>query len=211
MNTSGIFKLSIIILLLAFIGCSSTKNTNLLRGYLERGDMYYKAGGFDNYQRSENQYRHALNIDLTNIEALVSLGSIYYIYYEHYLQQEDNSTALSYLNISYNCFNQTLKHEPDYPEPYFMLARLNYCIKKYDEGIKLLQKVLTLSSADIITQAMAHRELGRLYNAQKKYPEALSEFEEYLRILPEPEDAYKIKRAIKELEKGIASSSEKEE
>jgi len=206
----NLMKLSIIISLFVLIGCSGgPSQSDKLAGYIERGDMYYEAGDFDNLLRAEHQYRRALTIDPTNGYVLFRLGNIYYIYYEHHLYRNERETAWHYWNISYNCFNEALKREPHNPDLYFGLATLNYCIKKYDEGIKLVQKVITLSSADIIVQAQAHRELGRFYNAQEKYSDALREFKEYLQILPDAPDADNIKMVIKMLEKEIKPEPEK--
>ena len=203
-------KASIIISVLLLIGCgSSSGNLNRVAGYIERGDMYFGAGDFDNMLRAEDQYRRALDIDSTNVYVLLRLGDIYYLYFEHHLALKDSETALRYWNTSYNCYNEAVKNQPGNPEPYFGLARLNGRATKYDEGIKLMQKVLNLSSADIVAQAEAHRELGRFYNAQGKYADALREFKEYLQILPDARDADNVNRAIKELEKAIPAPEKK--
>ena len=196
--------------LLIFAGCSSgPTDKDRLGGYIERGDMYYDVGDLDNYLKAEDQYRRALAIDPKHPRVLIRLGQIYFIYFQNYLYFKDIKMAQDNWNYSYNCFNEALKSEPDNPEPYFGLYRLNYCIKKYDESEKLIRKVMSLPTIDIITQGEAHKELGRIYNAQEKYPEALKEFKEYLEILPEASDSDNIRLIIRTLEKGIPANTEK--
>lgn len=203
-------KVGLLIFILLLSSCSSSSNnTNRLAGYIERGDMYYEAGDFDNLLRAEDQYRRAINIDPNNVYVLLRLGDVYYVYFEYYLNLKDSEKSRQCWNISYNCYTEIMKNQPDNPVPYFGLAKLNGRLMRYDEGIKLMQRVLNLSSADVIFQAEAHRELGRLYNAQDKYADALKEFKEYLLILPDAKDADNIKRAIKELEKAINTPPEK--
>lgn len=201
-----ITRLCLILLLLIMVSCKSTKEDEIkkekLAGYLDRGDMYYKIA---DYKRAENQYLYALSIDPENIEALIRLGNIYYVTYESYLLQKDQSKALHYWNTSFNCFNEIIKHKPDYPEPYLMMARLNYCVNKLEESIKLLKKIFSMPSADVITKAIAHKELGRAYNKQENFTEALKEFKEYLRILPDADDSDSVRLAIRMIEKNMSN------
>jgi tetratricopeptide (TPR) repeat protein len=209
LNITSIILGTIIII---FAGCASgVTDKDRLLGYIERGDMYYDAGDLDNYLKAEDQYRRALALDPKHPRVLAKLGEIYFIYFQNYLYFKDVKMAQDNWNYSYNCFNEAAKYDPEQPQAYFGLYRLNYCIKKYDEAERLIRKIMTLSTIDVITDGNCHKELGRLYNAQENYPEALKEFKKYLEILPEAQDADNIKLIIKTLEKGIPPNQEKKQ
>jgi tetratricopeptide (TPR) repeat protein len=191
-------------------GCNSTGEIDKMRldGYIQRGEMYFSSGGVENILKAEQQYTWAFEIDPKNPIVLLRLGNIYYIYYESYLDEGKTEMAVKYWEASYNSYDKLRKLQPDYPEPYFGLATLFYCRRQYDDGISLLKKILILKSSDIITEAAVHKELGRFYNIQEKFPEAIQEFKEYIRLDPEADDAPTIQSIINTIEKDIKNNPE---
>lgn len=188
--------------LFIFTGCKATGEIDKIKldGYIQRGEMYFNSGGPENILRAERQYLRAFELDPENPIVLLRLGNIYYIYYESHIDKNETEMAINYWKASYNSYDQLRKLHPDYPEPYFGLANLHYCIRQYDEGISLLMKVLELESSDIITKAAAHKELGRFYNIQEKFPDAIREFKEYVRLQPNADDTPTVQMMINTIE-----------
>lgn len=170
----------------------------LIQEYLERGNLYFRVGDLTNLESAKNQYLRAINLDPNQPEALSQLGKVYYILYEKALWDKELNSAQNYWNTSYNCFRKSLEYKSSNPDPYFGLATLHYCAQHYDRAIEQLKKVKTVigvEQKDIIAEM--HYELGRCYNAQKKYDLTLEEFNLYIDILPEGPHAANVKEAIK--------------
>lgn len=185
------------------LNCSSFGYTQSkkekIQGYLERGDIYFRAENYPSYVRAEKQYRNVIHLDPTNYEAYSRLGYIYYIFYENHLWRNRIEDAAQAWNEAYHCFNAALKYKPSYDEACIGLAMIYHCVQRYDKAIELLEQVLSLPKADDLLKGKAYFWLGRCYIGQNKFSEMVRVFKEYLKILPKGSEADELRRAIREV------------
>ena len=98
----------------------------------------------------------------------------------------DNKSSLKILN-------QLIATYPNYAEAWNKRATLNYMIGRYDESLADISKVLELEPRHF--GALSGR--GMIYQAQKKWSEALDAFREALELNP---NMTAVKNAIHEME-----------
>ncbi len=83
---------------------------------------------------------------------------------------------------------EAIRLKPDYPEAYNALGSLYIDMKQYDKAIKWLEKAAT----DIYykTPHYAYFNLGRVYEAQKKFDLAIENYKRAIEIAPRFSRAY---------------------
>jgi tetratricopeptide (TPR) repeat protein len=121
---------------------------------------------------AEAAFRKATEADPTNFDGWVNIGRV---------RTQEGDTA-----TSFQVLDQALSLKPDLARANYFYARNLKEEGKYDEAIKKLQSVLKQYPRDRVVR----NELGRIYFLQKKYQDAVKEFEVTLSIDPEDLQAH---------------------
>jgi tetratricopeptide (TPR) repeat protein len=165
----------------------------------------------NDFQRAEFSFKKAIELDSNFADAYIQLGLVYYILYEKEVSSTKSKNMLSqYYNSSDNCFYKALKCGSKNPRLYTGIARLQIVVNQFGKAIVNLLKAQELTQIDdISTEIIIHYELGNCYLAQEKYLEALSEYKEYLELVPLGQEHENIEYVIKEIEKQLGNPSPK--
>jgi tetratricopeptide (TPR) repeat protein len=122
------------------------------------------------YTSATTALKRAVSLDATFSRAWIELGATY-------AASKDKSAAL-------NAFQRAVEADPKQVVPYKILAFMCMGLGKRDDAIATWQKLQSIAPADPDLVA----NLGGLYMAQKRYPEAASLFEPAAKA--NPSDAY---------------------
>ena len=118
---------SIIIMVIIFF--RTVKNSIIFYDYSNRGLIQYSA---NNFQNAIESYKEALNYKKDDFKTLYNIGIAY-------LELNDYKNADMY-------FKQSIEINPFFYEGLIASAKANTGLGKYDESIKILEKLLTLNS-----------------------------------------------------------------
>ncbi|GAI41758.1 unnamed protein product [marine sediment metagenome] len=168
--------------------------------------MYFED---QDYPRAEQQLLKAIHLNPKYAEAYNLLGNLYYrLFYQAEVFDKDRQAAEKYWKRAYNCYQEVRKLKPDFPDPCIGLALLYIDIEEFDKAINLLMKARQSRPDDPWLEAVVHYHLGRCYNAKRQYPEALKEFNAYLRLSPEGPEADAVRMALRLIERKLKKSPE---
>jgi Flp pilus assembly protein TadD len=126
----------------------------------------------NDYKNAENAFTRATEADPNNFDGWVNIGRVR-------TQEGDTATAVKVLD-------KALSLKPDLARANYFYARNLKADGKYDEAIAKLQSVLKQYPRDRVVR----NELGRIYFLQKRYSDAVQQFEYTLTIDPEDLQAH---------------------
>jgi tetratricopeptide (TPR) repeat protein len=83
-------------------------------------------------------------------------------------------------------FQAELDNDPQHMQAMLYLADADIQLEKIDDAMPLLEKLVSQNSEN----AMAHRDLGIVYTARDRNPEAVKEFQQAIRLAPNDVNAH---------------------
>jgi tetratricopeptide (TPR) repeat protein len=86
-------------------------------------------------------------------------------------------------------YTEAIEKGPRFLEAYAALGRLYADLDYLDQAVQVFSGALQVAQKDTEEEANIHHLLGTVYQQQNKYPDALREFKEALRIAPGKQDA----------------------
>ena len=126
----------------------------------------------NDFKNAENAFTRATEADPNNFDGWVNIGRV--------RTQEGNTTT------AVKVLDKALSLKPDLARANYFYARNLKADGKYDEAIAKLQSVLKQYPRDRVVR----NELGRIYFLQKRYSDAVQQFEYTLTIDPEDLQAH---------------------
>ena len=182
-------------------GFSAVDHYNFGLNWLESNEL----------QRAEKSFQNAIDLNNEFGDAYIRLGLVYYILYEREINVNINRDAIpKYYNQSYNCLQNGLKYSPKNPLGYASIARLQIIGRRFDEAITSLLKAQEFTKPDdIATDIIIYYELGNCYLAQGKYQQAITEYKNYLQLVPTGAEHDSVESIIKELEEQMGTNLSK--
>ncbi len=153
------------------IGCASTDT--LLKKEKE-SEAHHKLGiaylneNPPNMQKAYMEFLKSVEIDSKNKEAYYALGHVY-------AQRQEYKKAIE-------AFKKTLVLDPNFSEAYNYLGNIYEVLQRDKEAILSYQEAV--KNLQYATPQYPHWKLGLIYLKQKKYEDALSEFQQVRHIEP---------------------------
>ena len=145
------------------------------------------------YEDAAQFYRQAIEIDPKRAQGYLQLAVVY--------RQQGKAEQTEELVL------QALEAAPENPEPYRWLAQIREQQQRSDEAINLYRKIMELQPAGVeISDAYVH--IGNLLFAQKRYDEAVQEFQQAVQSDPMNTDAYYNLGAVFEQQDKVDSAVE---
>jgi tetratricopeptide (TPR) repeat protein len=178
------------------IGCHSSPAKIKAEYYYDLGNSYYENADL---ARAEAMYLKVIKLNNRHVDCYTQLGYVYYFMLRIDLDKNNMSLAKQHYNMSYNCFQESLKYKSE-ARIWLGLAMLYMADNKTDAAFEAADKARSLQVDDVVIQAQCHFLKGRCYNLQGKYEDAVREFKEYIRLMPTGQDTDKAKMAIQLLE-----------
>ena len=151
--------------------------------YYEKGAALLKANDLDNAMAA---FVKAIEIKPDYVEAKYGYGLVMF-------QKKDYT-------VSAAAFNDVLQQRKDMAEAHLNLGISLFYLKNVDAAENELKSALATKGGEKL--ALAHLYLGQIYSQKKRNPEAVTELEKYLEMVPKAPNADRIKQAIDQLKKG---------
>ncbi|MBD3178433.1 MAG: tetratricopeptide repeat protein [Candidatus Latescibacteria bacterium] len=144
------------------------KNRNEARKYNNAGVLAYHNG---QYEKAENLFRKALELDSEFTEAYNNLGLTY-----TEIHEEDRATE---------AFKKAIELDPDLSTTYNNLGYAFYCLGSYQEAVEMYKEAISKSSEN----SSAYTNLGNAYYKLDNIDDAIEAWQRALEIDPGNEKA----------------------
>jgi tetratricopeptide (TPR) repeat protein len=116
------------------------------------------------------------------IELEPTLFKAYYKLAQVHEELDDQQNALKY-------YTQAIEKGPRFLEAYSALGRLYADLGYLEQSVQVLTEAMKVALPGTEEEAGAHHLLGTVYQQQKKYDQAISEFRAALKVVPGMSDA----------------------
>jgi tetratricopeptide (TPR) repeat protein len=156
---------------------------NFAAAYYEKGAALLKTNDLDNAMAA---FVKAIEIKPDYTEAKYGYGLVMF-------QKKDYT-------VSAAAFNDVLQQRKDMAEAHLNLGISLFYLKNVDAAENELKTAIATKGGEKF--ALAHLYLGQIYSQKKRNPEAVTELEKYLEMVPKAPNADRIKQAIDQLKKG---------
>jgi tetratricopeptide (TPR) repeat protein len=150
--------------------------------YYEKGNAHLK---LNEYDKALAAFVKAIEIKPDYIEAKYGVGLTQF--------------SMKNYDVAAAVFGDVVQQKNDMPEAFMNLGISLFYLKKTPQAEIALKKAVTLKDSERV--ALAHRYLAAIYMQAKKNPDAISELEKYLNLVPKVPDADKLKQTINDLKK----------
>lgn len=151
--------------------------------YYEKGAALLKTNDLDNATAA---FVKAIEIKPDYVEAKYGYGLVMFQKKEY--------------TVSAAAFNDVLQQRKDMAEAHLNLGISLFYLKNVAAAENELKSALATKGGEKL--AIAHLYLGQIYSQKKRNPEAVTELEKYLEMVPKAPNADRIKQAIEQLKKG---------
>jgi Tfp pilus assembly protein PilF len=191
-------RIAVVIVLLALAGCVSTGNTidksKMAEGYFQKGLAYFQD---KNLELASVEFNRSVQTDSSN------KLSFYYLGYISDLQGKFEE-AIKY-------YKKSISIDENFSEAYNALGRVYAQQQKWDDALKNFKKAL--ENKLYTTPHIPYLNMGRVYMAQKDYPNAVEAYRDAKRYLNNDViigelgmalfEAGRVKEAVAEFQEGI--------
>lgn len=155
---------------------------NFAMAHYEKGVIYQKQNDLDNAMLS---FQKAIAAKPDFLDAKMSYGA--------------TLLSMKSYDMAIQVYQDVIKQKNDVPESYLNIGIALVGLQQYGRAAMAFKYVLAMKGGENL--AVAHRYLGGIYVATNHNPEALTELQKYLELVPKAPDAEKIKATIEDLKK----------
>jgi len=148
--------------------------------HMNIGNSYFQ---LENYEEAEKSYLKVLESDPEHVDSLIGVGNCH-------MNRGDTGKAIEW-------YNKIEFDKIENPTVLFNVGTIFYNNSKFDEALKYYKRAVEVQE-DFLD---AIYQLGLVYLARGSNPEALAEFESYLKFDPDSQRASQVKNFIDYLKK----------